>query len=217
MDGWHAEIRDGDVWEITQPLNGDNATLWGVELAYQNQFRRAPGLLSGFGIYLNYTWTDSEATIPGRDGDSPLPGQPRRVPTVSAAPTGGELVERHHTWFGSYSPEMQRAVLAPRVLEALAGDDPFASLEFDKQDVRLNLVVARVTETGLPMIYLNQVGGQDELVFDGGSFVTGADGRVAVAGRRRTPLSQAPPGALRRIRSPEKMAALSRQNGTAGR
>jgi len=44
---------------------------------------------------------------------------------VSAAEQ--DLVERHHTWFGSYSPEMQQGVLAPRVLEALAGDDPFAS------------------------------------------------------------------------------------------
>ena len=38
-----------------------------------------------------------------------------------------DLVERHHTWFGSYSPEMQKTVLAPRVLETLAGDDPFAT------------------------------------------------------------------------------------------
>ena len=47
--------------------------------------------------------------------------------------------------------------------------------ERDKTDVRLNSAVARVTETGLPLIYLNQVGGQDELVFDGTSFVLGAD------------------------------------------
>jgi TonB-dependent receptor len=75
------EIRDGDVWEVTQPINGDDATLWGVELAYQNQFRKAPGFLSGFGVYLNYTWTDSEATIPGREGreNAPLPGQPEQV------------------------------------------------------------------------------------------------------------------------------------------
>ena len=39
--------------------------------------------------------------------------------------------------------------------------------EHDKQDERLKLAVARVTETGLPLIYVNQVGGQDELVFDG--------------------------------------------------
>ena len=47
--------------------------------------------------------------------------------------------------------------------------------ESDKQDVRLNLVVARITETGLPLAYLNQVGGQDELVFDGASFCLNAD------------------------------------------
>jgi NAD+ synthase len=50
--------------------------------------------------------------------------------------------------------------------------------EHDKQDVRLNLAVARVTETGLPLIYCNQVGGQDELVFDGASFVLDADRRL---------------------------------------
>ena len=43
--------------------------------------------------------------------------------------------------------------------------------ESDKADERVQLGVARVTETGLPLIYVNQVGGQDELVFDGASFV----------------------------------------------
>ncbi len=43
--------------------------------------------------------------------------------------------------------------------------------EQDKPDERINLAVARVTETGLPLIYVNQVGGQDELVFDGASFI----------------------------------------------
>ncbi|WP_416897341.1 MAG: NAD+ synthase [Minwuia sp.] len=51
--------------------------------------------------------------------------------------------------------------------------------EVDKSDTRLNHVVARVTESGLPLVYLNQVGGQDELVFDGGSFVLNADRTVA--------------------------------------
>lgn len=50
----------------------------------------------------------------------------------------------------------------------------------DKQDVRLNIVVSRVTETGLPLAYLNQIGGQDELVFDGASFVLNADCSLAV-------------------------------------
>jgi NAD+ synthase len=52
--------------------------------------------------------------------------------------------------------------------------------ERNKDDVRLNLAVARVTETGLPLVYLNQIGGQDELVFDGASFVLNADRTMAV-------------------------------------
>jgi NAD+ synthase len=49
----------------------------------------------------------------------------------------------------------------------------------DKSDVRLNVVIARITESGLPLIYVNQVGGQDELVFDGASFALNADRSVA--------------------------------------
>src|SRR5947207_14847739 len=45
----------------------------------------------------------------------------------------------------------------------------------DKNDVRLSVAVARVTESGLPLVYLNQVCGQDELVFDGGSFALNGD------------------------------------------
>jgi len=47
--------------------------------------------------------------------------------------------------------------------------------ETDKVDERLSLAVARVIESRLPLIYVNLVGGQDELVFDGASFVLGAD------------------------------------------
>ena len=50
----------------------------------------------------------------------------------------------------------------------------------DKADVRLNVSVARVTEAGLPLLYINQVGGQDELVFDGASFVLNADRSIAL-------------------------------------
>ena len=49
----------------------------------------------------------------------------------------------------------------------------------DKTDDRLNIAVARVTESGLPLVYLNQVGGQDELVFDGVSFGLHADCSLA--------------------------------------
>ena len=45
-------------------------------------------------------------------------------------------------------------------------------------DQRFNVAVARVKATGLPLLYLNQLGGQDELVFDGASFVLDADGAL---------------------------------------
>jgi NAD+ synthase len=48
-----------------------------------------------------------------------------------------------------------------------------------KGDVRLNIAVARVTEQGLPTVYVNQVGAQDELVFDGVSFGLHADCSLA--------------------------------------
>ncbi|MBV9557106.1 MAG: NAD+ synthase [Pseudolabrys sp.] len=49
----------------------------------------------------------------------------------------------------------------------------------EKNEVRLNIAVARVTEQKLPMVYVNQVGGQDELVFDGVSFGLHADCSLA--------------------------------------
>jgi NAD+ synthase len=48
-----------------------------------------------------------------------------------------------------------------------------------KDDARMNVAVARVTESGLPLIYVNQLGGQDELVFDGASFALNADRSLA--------------------------------------
>jgi len=49
----------------------------------------------------------------------------------------------------------------------------------DKAEVRLNVSVQSVAETGLPLIYVNQIGGQDELVFDGASFALNVDRSVA--------------------------------------
>jgi NAD+ synthase len=52
--------------------------------------------------------------------------------------------------------------------------------ELNKDERRLALIQARVIETGLPLVYLNRVGGQDELVFDGSSVVVNDDGGIVV-------------------------------------
>ncbi len=48
-----------------------------------------------------------------------------------------------------------------------------------KAEVRQQVALARVVETGLPLVYVNQCGGQDELVFDGGSFGLNGDRSLA--------------------------------------
>ncbi|MBT8143519.1 MAG: NAD+ synthase, partial [Gammaproteobacteria bacterium] len=60
--------------------------------------------------------------------------------------------------------------------------------EIRKQQRRERVLRDRVAETGVPVVYVNQVGGQDELVFDGGSTVFGGDGAVCL---RAPPFSEA--------------------------
>lgn len=57
---------------------------------------------------------------------------------------------------------------------------PFA---LGKAALRRQTLAARVAETGLPLLYVNCVGGQDELVFDGDSMYLAADGRVQALGQ----------------------------------
>jgi NAD+ synthase (glutamine-hydrolysing) len=58
---------------------------------------------------------------------------------------------------------------------------PFA---LGKQAVRYQAVKARIVETGIPVVYANMVGGQDELVFDGGSFVMSDQGQLVAQAER---------------------------------
>src|SRR5271157_6475839 len=51
--------------------------------------------------------------------------------------------------------------------------------ERDKLLIRQNVAVSRVVESGLPLIYLNMIGGQDEVVFEGASFALNADRSLA--------------------------------------
>ena len=50
--------------------------------------------------------------------------------------------------------------------------------EREKDDARLPLIARRTREAGAPLVYVNQVGGQDDLVFDGDSMVVGRDGEL---------------------------------------
>ncbi|WP_115553592.1 TonB-dependent receptor [Xanthomonas arboricola] len=58
------EVYDGQVWQITRPVNGDSGKIRGAELGYTQFFDFLPGWLSGFGVQTNYTYVDSEAPSP---------------------------------------------------------------------------------------------------------------------------------------------------------
>jgi len=73
-------------------------------------------------------------------------------------------------WFPATTRHLKEA--GARILIVINGS-PF---ELDKTGTRQDLARARIGESGLPLAYVNLIGGQDELVFDGASFVLGADG-----------------------------------------
>lgn len=61
--------------EVSQVINGGDAELFGIELAYIRQFDFLPAPWDGLLLDTSYTFTDSESDMPGRDGGIPLPGQ----------------------------------------------------------------------------------------------------------------------------------------------
>ncbi len=78
------------------------------------------------------------------------------------------------SWYGDVAEAMAESGAE---LLMVPNGSPFRRGKFD---VRMHHMVARVIETGLPLVYLNMVGGQDDQVFDGGSFVLNPGGGLAV-------------------------------------
>jgi len=64
---------------IEQPQNARSGEIIGVELGFQQQFSMLPGFLSGFGISISYTWTDSEADVFDRTEKVPFFLQSKHV------------------------------------------------------------------------------------------------------------------------------------------
>ena len=101
----------------------------------------------------------------------PVPG-PMRLPLAGGGAIRLGVMVCEDMWFEDVAEGLGES--GAQILVVLNGS-PF---EHGKEDQRLQLAVARVTETGLPLLYVNQVGGQDELVFDGGSFALDAERRL---------------------------------------
>ena len=160
----------------TETADGGPAMLVGTPWVEGGELYNAVALLNGGEIETlrfkhdlpNYGVFDEKRVFAA----GPVPGpMPFRLPDGSIIRLG--LMVCEDMWAEDVAEGLEESGAE---LLIIPNGSPF---EHDKQDVRLNLAVARVTETGLPLIYGNQVGGQDELVFDGGSFVLNADRRLA--------------------------------------
>ena len=110
----------------------------------------------------NYTVFDEERYFE--------PGSAPCVIDVDGLPCG--LIICEDVWFPG---PIRQAKEAGARLVVVANGSPYHTKQ---QGLRRAHVSARALETGLPIVYVNRVGGQDELVFDGASFVTDASGAV---------------------------------------
>ncbi len=110
----------------------------------------------------NYTVFDEERYF--EPGDAPC------VIDVDGLACG--LIVCEDVW---YPGPARQAREAGAQLLVVANGSPYHTRQ---QVLRREHVGARGRETGLPIVYVNRVGGQDELVFDGASFVTGPGGEV---------------------------------------
>jgi NAD+ synthase (glutamine-hydrolysing) len=98
------------------------------------------------------------------------PGQESRVVEMKGIRVGLLICE--DVW----EPKPARAVHAAGAqLLVVINGSPY-SLQYQRR--REDIVRARIKDTGLPVVYVNQIGGQDELIFDGGSFVMNAAGEI---------------------------------------
>ncbi|MCC5951022.1 MAG: NAD+ synthase [Acidimicrobiia bacterium] len=102
--------------------------------------------------------------------------EPLRLHTVAGVPVGVTVCE--DLW-SSEGPAAALGAAGAEVIVNLNGS-PY---ETDKVARREATLAARTAEAGCPIVYVNLVGGQDELVFDGGSMVVDVDGSVLVRAR----------------------------------
>lgn len=128
-----------------------------------------------FGVYRkqllpNYSVFDEERYF--TPGESMSNGQPAGVFTIHGVTVGVSVCE--DIWYGD-GPVKAQAAHGARVLLNLNGS-PYHQ---GKHDERESMLTQRARETTSTIVYVNQAGAQDELVFEGSSVVIAADGTVA--------------------------------------
>jgi TonB-dependent receptor len=140
------------VYQTTQPLNGEAASIRGLELAMQNRFTKLPSPWDGFGLFANYTFTDSSAAFPGRTGEkASLPGQSRHVGNVSLSYEKGGFSGRVSINFhGSYIDQVGASSTLDRFYDTHKQLDASISRSLTP---RLRLFLDALNLTNAPLRY----------------------------------------------------------------
>jgi NAD+ synthase (glutamine-hydrolysing) len=121
-------------------------------------------------ILPNYGVFDEQRWFAAGEGAAPLV-------EVAGVPVGMTVCE--DMWFAG-GPMADQAAAGAHLLVNLNAS-PYSR---GRREERLAVLAERTAETGCAIVYVNQVGGQDELVFDGASVVVAADGSVVAAARQ---------------------------------
>ncbi len=121
--------------------------------------RHRKRLLPNYAVFDEHRWFE--------EGDTPVP-----VVDVDGVRVAAVVCE--DIWF-EHGPVAEAAERGAELLVVVNGS-PYAR---GRLDDRIDIARTRTRDAGIPMVYVNQVGGQDELIFDGGSFALQADGELA--------------------------------------
>jgi NAD+ synthase len=159
-----------------ETIDGGPALLIGVPWVEDGKLYNAYALLTGgrieairFKVNLpNYGVFDEKRVF--------TPGPVSGPVSFRGVRLGLPICEDAWTEWGDYENVVETLVETGAEILIVPNGSPYWR---NKAEVRLNVAVARVTESGLPLLYVNQVGGQDELVFDGASFALNADRSIA--------------------------------------
>ncbi|MCE7043327.1 TonB-dependent receptor [Dyadobacter sp. CY312] len=118
-------VAAGEQWDFFQSRNGENVNVFGFEVAFQRQLDFLPGFLKNFGIYTNYTFTQSYANgIYNEDGD---------VRTDVTLPgTAPHMFNASLSWEDKRFSARLSANYTAAYLDALGGSD-FDDIYYDKQ------------------------------------------------------------------------------------
>jgi TonB-dependent receptor len=138
--------------EVTETINGGDASLFGIELGYVRQLDFLPGFLDGMLFDASYTYTDSEADIPERASGIRLPGQSDHITSLALG------YEKH-----GLSIRLAAVFRSAYFEEA---DDP-SDPAFDRyQDDHLQIdLTARYRINSTASVYLNVINLNDEPLY----------------------------------------------------